>query len=302
MTYTQKIAERLGLNSAMLEGKFASMSKIVRGILNRMPRPVRRPAGLAALRSYEAWQSVRARASDRWAEVPSSKYPLPAPHLRALVTGRADADFFVESGREQMQFIQNFLEQNGAPVSEMNRVLDFGCGCGRLARWLSALPQGVLAGCDYNPELVAWCAENLDFMETRVSALEPPLQFGDGEFDLIYALSVFTHLPEEMQKTWLAELHRVLRPGGLLFFTVSGEGFRDKLELSELIRFEQGELVVRFGELPGTNLCAVYHPPSFVTANFLQSFQLLDSRLQHADQPSQVSTLRQDAYLVRREV
>ena len=42
-------------------------------------------------------------------------------------------------------------------------------------------------------------------------------------FDLIYAVSVFTHLDLDLGRRWLADLHRILKPGGLLLFSVHGE-------------------------------------------------------------------------------
>jgi len=57
-----------------------------------------------------------------------------------------------------------------------------------------------------------------------VEKTQPPLPFPDNSFDLIYAVSVFTHLSEEHQRTWLPELRRVLRPGGrLLLVDIGGE-------------------------------------------------------------------------------
>ena len=50
---------------------------------------------------------------------------------------------------------------------------------------------------------------------------EPPLDFASGSFDLIWALSVFTHLTDN-SLPWLAELHRTLRPGGLLIASYMG--------------------------------------------------------------------------------
>jgi ubiquinone/menaquinone biosynthesis C-methylase UbiE len=108
------------------------------------------------------------------------------------------------------------LQRNNLPIENFQTMLDFGCGCGRVIRnWRSL--QGVnIYGSDYNHELIAWCDENLSFAHFDSNDLAPPLSYESNKFDLIYALSVFTHLPEELQLTWLQELTRVLQPGGYL--------------------------------------------------------------------------------------
>ena len=55
-----------------------------------------------------------------------------------------------------------------------------------------------------------------------MNASEPPLPFEAGRFDVLYAFSVWTHLPPEAQARWLAEAGRVLRPGGLALITTLG--------------------------------------------------------------------------------
>ena len=56
-----------------------------------------------------------------------------------------------------------------------------------------------------------------------VNAPEPPLPYGDGQFDLVFNHSVLTHLDERLQDLWLAELRRITKPGGVLMLTVHGE-------------------------------------------------------------------------------
>jgi hypothetical protein len=56
-----------------------------------------------------------------------------------------------------------------------------------------------LYGCDYDPKLVEWCLRNLPFMEAAVNDLEQPLRYEAEQFDLVYALSVFTHKSEPLE-------------------------------------------------------------------------------------------------------
>jgi SAM-dependent methyltransferase len=49
------------------------------------------------------------------------------------------------------------------------------------------------------------------------------LPFEANTFDLIYAISVFTHLDEDFQHVWLCELQRIAKPGAIIILSVHGE-------------------------------------------------------------------------------
>ena len=114
-------------------------------------------------------------------------------------------------------------------MRKLNAVLDFGCGCGRIARHWASLEGPEFFGCDYNQEFVDWCTSNLPFLTVRSNQLEPPLPYDAECFNLVYAISVFTHLSEPKQSEWMSELRRVLQPGGLLLFTTKGDGHAHEL-------------------------------------------------------------------------
>ena len=59
-------------------------------------------------------------------------------------------------------------------------------------------------------------------------------------------------------------LGRVVTPGGRLLLTTHGERYRERLSEEERRRFDAGELVVRWEDVAGTNLCAAFHPPAWV--------------------------------------
>src|SRR3546814_2338282 len=71
------------------------------------------------------------------------------------------------------------------------------------------------------------------------SDLTPPLAFADESFDLVYALSVFTHIPLELQRDWLDELRRVLVPGGYLLCTVTDDAATRQLQAEDKEQLER---------------------------------------------------------------
>src|SRR5436190_345316 len=100
---------------------------------------------------------------------------------------------------------------------------------GLIARWIApeiTAQGGAFTGCDLNPRLVAWCAANLPG-RYFANGLHPPLDLPAAAFDLVYAHSVLTHLTQETAVAWLAELRRVLKPGGVAVLTFHDEDYAD---------------------------------------------------------------------------
>jgi SAM-dependent methyltransferase len=277
----------------------ARLRAAIKRVLLRTRFPLRETILRVGLRAYEGYLGVLARVRGRGApERSPDGLPVPPAALRARVAWPADTTFFLDGGRAQAEFIRELAARNGGRVDAMEGVLDFGCGCGRVARWWSGLSGPTIHGCDYNADLVGWCAANLPFMSTAVNDLEPPLPYGSERFDLIYALSVFTHMSEDLQDRWLGELERVLRPGGLLFFTVSGDVFASKLTPEDRARYESADLVTHFVDVEGSNLCAAYHPPAYVRAHMMRGLELLDEV--PGGNRAAGAVLGQDSYLARK--
>ena len=195
--------------------------------------------------------------------------PLPPRRLMVRVAGTADSDWFLRSGRAAYDAIAA-----NVPLEEIDTVLDFGCGCGRVLRYWQSL-SGTPTGSDRDAGAVEWCRDHLAFARVDRNGLAPPLAYDDDSFDLVYALSVFTHLTAELQIAWRDELRRVLRPGGRLLFTTHGRSYLPRLEPEERERFERGDLVVRWGELPGSNLCSAYHPETYLRETFARDFDVV---------------------------
>jgi SAM-dependent methyltransferase len=156
-------------------------------------------------------------------------------------------------------------------------------------------------GCDYNRELVKWCESNLAFLRASKTELQPPLPYADGTFDFLYAFSVFTHLSAQLAEQWMAELRRVVKPGGLIWFTIHGESYSDQLLDEEKVRFRAGQIIVRLPEIEGTNLCSSFWPHASITRMLGSEFEML-VHLDPSTDPdtAQQSLLEHDAYLVRR--
>ena len=234
---------------------FAGVKTLVLRLVDRLG--VLRPA----YRLYERLLPLRHRGG---APEAVDGVPVPPRALVVRVAGTADLDWFLESGRRAAESIREAVERDGARLEELERILDFGCGCGRVTRHWAALDGPALHGTDSDGRAIDWCRLNLRFAAFDTNGPAPPLRFADASFDLVYGLSVLTHLTQDLQRAWLAELRRVLRPGGRLLLSVHGEHYLPRLSAREKASFRAGELVVRWPDLAGTNLCAAFHPRPYV--------------------------------------
>ncbi len=132
----------------------------------------------------------------------------------------ADPDTFFGAGYRDMAHYLDALRTHGFDLARKERMLDFGVGTGRMLLQFLPFPLERYA-VDVNPVAVEWAAEKLGSLaKVELSKLEPPLRFETGFFDLVMANSVFTHMPYAAQPGWIAELARVLRPGGCALITV----------------------------------------------------------------------------------
>jgi SAM-dependent methyltransferase len=108
-------------------------------------------------------------------------------------------------------------------------ILDFACGYGRILRTLkAAFPEAELTACDINRDAVDFCARA--FGATPIYSEEDPQKVAlDGEFDLIWVGSLFTHLSGHRWTEFLDLLEPVLVPDGLLLFTTNGRNVQVEL-------------------------------------------------------------------------
>jgi SAM-dependent methyltransferase len=206
------------------------------------------------------WTPLRNRAIRR-----ATRAALPSDELIVAVSCRRDVQHFLDTGRLTAESIARSLFAADRPLPTYSSVLDFGSGCGRVVRHLMTASNAMMSATDIHHDAIAWLCQYSPTITAKMCGLAPPLPFADSEFDLIYSVSVFTHLPFELQMQWMHELHRTLRPGGVLLLTTQGDGFSHQLSARERARFNAGQLVVRNQTLAGSNVCDVYHPTAWVT-------------------------------------
>jgi SAM-dependent methyltransferase len=144
-------------------------------------------------------------------------------HLMRFTCGIEAQDEFVRSGAEIYTMLDLAARRyRGRPIVDFHRTLDFGCGNGRILRFLRNA-SGEIHGCDVSRAGLDFVRENLPFVKIYRNPLMPPLHYAAGSFDLIVSFSVFSHLSLAVENAWLTELARCGAAGCLYLLSVQGD-------------------------------------------------------------------------------
>jgi SAM-dependent methyltransferase len=191
---------------------------------------LRSPAGLAARERRREERSFRALL--RAAQLPTRPVPLgPVPRGRvsSCTWGRftdpggtrVEEERFFTLGFQLMNRFLRALDAAGVDLRAVRSFFELGVGGGRLIRLLRGVGAWRLVGSDVDAESVDWCRRHLPGPEYHVNPLLPPLPFAkDGSFDVACAAGVFSCIAPEDLPAWIAEMSRVVRPGGIFLCTV----------------------------------------------------------------------------------
>jgi SAM-dependent methyltransferase len=131
-------------------------------------------------------------------------------------------------------------------------------------------PASQFFGTDTDPDMIHWCRTSLPFADFRVNPPRPPSTLPRHHFDLIYAVSVFTHLDEAAQLAWLEEFPQLLKPAGQLVLTVHGKAVWSALPQDQQQKIRQrGTLFQKSRKLHG--IFPDWYQTAFHTESFLKA-------------------------------
>ena len=223
--------------------------------------------------------------------------PLP-PHELLQRVGRIDAPdvggTYEAIGRQCRARLERLLPDDWS--WEGKRVLDFGCGAGRTLRhFLDEATRAEFYGCDIDGASIAWLNEHLSPpLHVFHSGEHPSLPQPDAFFDLVYAFSVFTHLTDEWAG-WVLELHRVLKPQGLLVATFLNEPHWKEFGQGAWDEDRVGMNVIKKWNTWDAGGPIVFHSEWWIREHWGRAFEILSIELRDPDEPE-----GQGAALLRR--
>lgn len=154
----------------------------------------------------------------------------PSDEIQANTTGASGRTTL----KEAFVFYQDCVdvyESIGHRLDANTKVLDFGIGWGRVARFfLEHLPLENVHGIDVTPDFVEICRSTFQSRNFTVCNALPPSGLEEESFDLIFGYSVFSHLSEAACQAWMDEFAKLLKPNGVLALTTRGRPFFDYCE------------------------------------------------------------------------
>lgn len=157
----------------------------------------------------------------------------PDAAIQSKFVGSSDENALRE-GFRFYRVVREYCEQTSNPLNQHLRVLDFGCGWGRISRFFfRSVTSENFWGIDVDPEIVSFCSQNMHYGNYRTVQPLPATEFEANSFDLIFAYSVFSHLAEPAARSWIKEFARLLKPGGILAATTQGRSFLDLCEAKQ---------------------------------------------------------------------
>lgn len=215
-------------------------------------------------------------------EIPYPPFEL-ATRVGALAAD--DMALYEEIGRRTREEILDLLPDGWS--FEGKRVLDFGCGAGRTLRhFLGEAAVAEIHGCEIDAASVDWLETNLSPpLHVFRNEETPPLPLAGDSFDLIWAISVFTHLTDHWAG-WLLELHRLLREDGLLIATILGPALAEEWHPAAPRRGDDdavledriGMNVIHFDRGWDLGGPAVFHSAWWIEEHWGRAFEILSLR------------------------
>jgi len=206
--------------------------------------------------------------------VGGSSLPLPPAELAArvgTVEGADPLEFYLAEGARLRRVIESLLPEDWD--WENKQVLDFGCGSARVLRHFEPEARGGrFWGCDIDEPSIRWAESKLSPpFRFFGNGLVPPLQLPVRTLDLIWAMSVFTHITDQWS-AWLLEMHRVLAPGGILIASFLGEGMWAPLVGEPYVEDEVGMTVLHHWEGPDA---WVFHSEWWLREHWGRAYEVL---------------------------
>lgn len=220
--------------------------------------------------------------------------PIPSPPDRENYSPGLDGNYWLTGYADYLKILDVAQRYN----ISLDRIFDFGCASGRVIRHFATHgSQSEIWGSDINARHIRWLSE---FMPQNVIPIAnhciPSIPIPDNSMDLVSAFSVFTHI-DTFETCWLAELRRILKPGGIAYLTVHNEDtwnlLKDEIgnEKNRLVQsmistdpsfadkllgpLPDGRTVVRITDL-GPYRSQVFHSNKYLRTVWGRFFELLE--------------------------
>lgn len=185
-----------------------------------------------------------------------------------------------DAAREILSWTTPYLE--GGPL----QIMEWGCGVARIIRHIPAyVPAGSeVYGCDINQIMIDWNRKNIPGISFACIASHPPTTYINGQFHLVYGISVFTHIDGREQLLWLEEMSRILCDGGVFLFTTHGKHYLHQLSDDESARFRSDGFFTRAYPDKGHRMMTTYNDATSFSKQVESWFDIVEFHDGHQEQ------------------
>lgn len=203
----------------------------------------------------------------------SSDFALPSDYF-LYETYRLNYLEYKEDGFNSASEIVSWTQKYIMPEN----VLEWGCGVARIVRHLPHIyKEGTTVfACDINPEMIAWDKLNIPNVIFDLVDYMPPTHYKQGYFQLVYAISVFTHIDAHNQKHWLQEVYRILSNNGVFLFTTHGNYYLNHLSKKQISTLlHDGMYTITYNK-KGHRMMTTYHTNRGMSELLSPLFEILE--------------------------
>ncbi len=207
-----------------------------------------------------------------------------------------DYESYYNDGKATAKWLSEMVNPWISP-NKVNSIFDWGCGPGRILRHLPEyFPNAKISGCDYNPSTVKWINVHFTAFDIKRNQINPPISLDGNTVDFAFGISIFTHLSEAGHTAWLAEIARILRPGGIFLFTTHGDVFQKRLTNYELKEYKNNKLTIRASGPEGHRVYGAFHPPRAIYELVSTQFSVLN----HIIGTESINHINQDTWIIQK--
>jgi SAM-dependent methyltransferase len=209
----------------------------------------------------------------------------PADNIYRVIGNRMVAPYQLGGATVATRLGAYVRRLTGKGIDQIGPILDWGCGCARVSRYLRTLGCEDLIGADVDATNVEWCRANVPWLDAQLIEFDPPMPFANEQFSLVFGISIFTHLRQEAQFAWLSELARVLKPGGLAIVTVMTKHqlALQKADAETIVKLDSvGFLVsedndqIHIGAGEVNDYVNTYHSEGYIHENWQSELELIE--------------------------
>lgn len=189
-------------------------------------------------------------------------------------TFKLDYELFFTDGLIAAKEIVAYYHLYSLPQTEKTYVLDWGCGIGRVIQHIPAiLPNSICYGADINKKRIEWNRihiYNILFDTIEYKQLPYPSSF----FNLIYGISVLTHIHSTEQLFWIKELERIMQPGAVAILSTHGNHYYNQLSTKEQQLINCNGSFTNEYKKEGHHLMTTYNDPVAFRNLLLEYFEI----------------------------